>query len=48
MDVFVHGQVKTNFKKAILKFSYSFFDLKSKNKFKKILSFFNFGNEIKK
>ena len=39
---------KTDFKKQKSKFSNSFFDLKSKNKFQKILSFFNFCFEIEK
>ena len=39
---------KTDFKKQKSKFSNSFFDLKSKNKFQKILLFFNFCFEIEK
>ena len=39
---------KTNFKKQKSKFSNSFFDFKSKNKFQKFLSFFNFVYEIEK
>ena len=39
---------KTDFKKQKSKFSNSFFDLKSKNQFQKIISFFNFCFEIKK
>ena len=39
---------KTNFKKQKSKCSNSFFDLKLENEFQKILSFFNFDNEIEK
>ena len=39
---------KTNFKKQNSKFSNSFFDFKSKNKFQKVLSFLNFAYETEK
>ena len=39
---------KIYFKKQKSKFSISFFDFKSKNKFQKVLLFFNFGYEIEK
>ena len=39
---------KTNFKKRKSKFSQYFFDLKPKNEFQNIVSFFDFGFEIAK
>ena len=39
---------KTNFEKRKSKFSNSFIDFKSRNKFQKVLSFFHFGSEIEK